>query len=88
MIYPINCHYQIRPISKVQEGPMATAEKNYDEKGVVLSCPSDAFLNVPEGATVYFDAWQASKFNTDTAEEFWLVPSEAIRAYEIPEVGV
>lgn len=68
---------------------MATSEKNYDEKGVILSIPEDGFLHIPLGAIVYFDAWQASKFNEGTEEEFWLIPSEGIRAYEqIPEKRV
>ncbi len=83
MITPINDHVQIRPISKVAEdGIMATAEKNYDEKGVVVQNYFGTFFSLGTGQTVYFDSWQAAKFNADTEEEFWLVPSSAIRAYE------
>lgn len=80
---PINEHVQVQPISKVaDEGIMATNDKNYDEKGTVIT---DAGSYFQKGAVVYFDSWQAAKFNQDTAEEFWLVPFSAIRAYEIPE---
>lgn len=84
MIHPINAHVQIKPISKVAEdGIMHTQEKNYDEVAVVIS--AEDWMDLQVGAKVFFDSWQAAKFNEDTAEEFWLVPYAAIRAYEIPE---
>lgn len=78
MIQPINDHVLIKPISKVNEGPMATAEKNYDEMAIVLQ----SFKDLKEGSRIYFDSWRAKKFNEDTAEEFWLIEYGAIAAYE------
>lgn len=81
MITPINQHIQIRPISRVaDEGIMATANKNYDAKGIVISAPE--FAEFKGGQTVYFDAWRAKKFNEDTEEEFWLIEYSAVAAYE------
>lgn len=92
MITTVNEHVQIKPISKIAEdGIMATSEKNYDEKGVVVEnyfSSWDGRTSAPilaTGMIVYFDSWQAAKFNEDSTEEFWLVPFSAIRAYEIPE---
>ncbi len=86
MITPLNDHVQIKPISKVAEdGIMATAEKNYDEKGIVVQNYYGTYAVLGTGQIVYFDSWQAAKYNEDTSEEFWLVPFGAIRAYEVPE---
>ena len=89
MITPVNEHVQIKPISKVaDDGIMHTQDKNYDEKGVVVQeyahiTPDNIVSTLLEkGFVVFFDSWQAAKFNEDTAEEFWLVPFSAIRAYE------
>lgn len=76
MIFPINSHLQVQPLKR--DGVMATHDKNFDEKGLVIK----GFEEVENGMTVYFDSWQAAKFNEDTDEEFWLIPYSAIRAYE------
>ena len=75
-IVPVNGHIQIKPIKR--ESIIASSERDYDAKGTVIS--GNNFI--VEGVTVYFDASLASKFNPDTEEEFWLLPYEAVRAYE------
>ncbi len=79
MITPINQHVLIQPLAK-NTGVMSISEKNYDEKGIALSTME--YMDFKVGDTVYFDSWQAARYNEDTSEEFWLVPFSAIRAYE------
>lgn len=80
MITPTNQHVHVKPIPH-DSGVMATHDKNYDEKGIALSAQD--FMEFKIGDTIYFDSWEAAKYNEDTPDEFWLVPYHAIRAYEV-----
>lgn len=78
-ITPVNNHLVIQPLARVSV--ISSHDKNYDEKGTVLSS-----CKVGEGEligkVVYFDAWEAARYNEGTPDEFWLIPAHAIRAYE------
>ena len=81
-INPINNHVLISPIKR--ESPVASLQSNYDEKGIVLDCDAGRTgFSLKKGIIVYFDSWQAAKFEEGTEKEFWLVPFSAIRATEV-----
>lgn len=79
MITTLNNHVHIKPIKR--EGVVVSHEKDYDEKGIVVAW-GNLIPPFKAGSVVYFDSWMAAKFEKDTPEEFWLIPYEAIRAYE------
>ena len=85
MIIPINDYVHIKPIQR--DSPVASLQSDYDEKGIVQQDARSytkygIAMELKIGQTVYFDSWMASKYNAGSQAEFWLVPFEAIRAYE------
>ncbi len=88
MIFPINNHVQVKPISKLAENSiMVLNEKNYEECGIVVGSAKaeDGMPLVMPNTKVYFDSWQAARYDEGLETEMWLIPFSAIRAYEIPE---
>lgn len=80
---PVNSHVEVKPIET--NSIIQSKDVTYEERGVVMSVSKNLieFLEVDIlGKCVYFDSWQAAKFIDSEGEARWLVPLEAIRAYE------
>lgn len=78
---PLNKHIEVEPV--VVDDFIASAKDLYEEKGLVVSVANDV-LKIKQGWLVYFDGWQAAKYQDANKKVHWLVPEDAIRAYEIP----
>lgn len=91
MLKPINGHVLIEPIT--HDSFIATQKETYEEIGIVVDLDvaiTAAALGYPiapkKGDKVYFDSWLCSKFPKEDGSFFWLVPFDAIKAYEsLPE---
>ncbi len=85
MITPVNGHLLIEPL--VKEEFVSSTNEKFQEIGMILATPENWRLDMLPpakiGDKVYFDAWLAAKFPSETiGEYYWLVKWEDIRAIE------
>ncbi len=94
---PINKHIQIEPLE--EQSYVASSQMTYEEKGTVIAIADDWSRAIPNkwapfnvGDVVYFDSWVAAKYPDEGGNIRYLVPFDAIRAYErtdpLPTLGV
>ncbi len=85
MFIPLKQHLEVEPIA--HDSIIQTPVGNYEQKGIVVSVADDCdfFSDEEIGCVVFFDSWLASKYIDSAGKDRWLVPEEAIRAYENKE---
>ncbi len=84
MFTPINKHVEVEPIK--EESITYTPGSNFEAKGKVISFDEDdCEREWGVGTVVFFDPWLVAKFTDSQGKERWLVPEDAIRAYESSE---
>ena len=79
----LNYNLQIEPIP--HESFVSTQKESYEEVGKLIA--KDERVDIPIGATVFFESWMAKKY-PDLKHEgkfYWLVPFSEIGFYEIDE---